>query len=123
MKKLYIYTDGNQPQASDALRQATASLNPIELRLDHDFRKHNTQYSGVEAVIELSDGSILEVPNPGAVVAAFTNAPDPVPLHAPVAASPQETRAQAILKKGEGNLSAQDRDALLIYLAAKVAKL
>lgn len=127
MKQLYIYTDGNQPNPSDLLRQATASLNPVELRLDRDLRKHSTHHPGVEAVIELSDGSIIEIQDPNAVVTAFNSAPDPVPPPppppppSPVLPLPEDVRARTIAKKGEGNLSQQDRDALLIYLATKVA--
>lgn len=65
MKTLYIYTDGNNPEKSDALRQAAQAIDPlfVELRLDTDYRKHTTNYAGIEAVIDV-DGTVIEVQEP-----------------------------------------------------------
>lgn len=124
MKTLYFYSDINQTTASTSFRAVlqAASLSFTELVLGRDFRKHSTVYPGIEAVIDIDGVVYQEISNATQVQAALNAAPSSLPAPAPVIAlsSPiSATRAQTLLRKGEGNLSQQDRDALLIYLASK----
>lgn len=80
MKSLYLYTDGNRPEESAALRVGAGETPFIELRLDVDFKIHNTTNLSVVAVIDVDNTLWDETPIPEEIESKYNAAPDNLPV-------------------------------------------
>lgn len=110
-KSLYFYSDVNQTAQSNAFRaQLQADNVPFtELRLGTDLRKHNVQFPGIQAVIEVDGTVYQEVQNKANVRAAFTAAPASLPAPAPPVLSVDERDlAEALTLTGRNQSTLSD---------------